>query len=216
MSPYPKRPRWPRRPPRRFKSGRIMRKGYVQKDGIFVSPAHQAPPKLRLCILLVTGLLVASMAVGPQLTEATMPGKINLNKRVFMLGDTSGLMGTGFRICEPNLVLTAAHVIDGRSPAEVSVVAIYSSPAKIFSPTRIERHPEADVAALFLNEEEVAQAELGCFNLGVPSNDYPGFSDYPLGKDILAYGFPAIEKPIRPRTMKGHKQQQACRRAGQR
>ena len=151
-----------------------------------------------LCFLVVTYLLAAGVATGEKMTDS-----IALSKRVFMLFDTSGPIGTGFRICKPDLVLTAAHVIDRR--AEVRVVSTYFSPAKIFAPTRIEKHAEADVAALFLNEEEVAQAELGCFDLGVPSYDYPGYSDYPLGEDVLAYGFPKIvEKPIPSRMMKGH------------
>ena len=154
-----------------------------------------------LGILVLATLLVASVATGEK-----MAGSISLAKRVFMLFDVNGPLGTGFRICRPNLVLTAAHVINEHSPAEVRVVSTYFSPAKIFTPTRIERHPKADVAALFLDEEEAAQAALECFDLGVPSSDYPGFSDYPLAEDVLAYGFPVIadEKPIPPRMMKGH------------
>ena len=138
--------------------------------------------------------------------RSTMPNIINLTQRVFGIADEKQQpLGTGFRICRPSLVLTATHVIENRRPAEVRVVATNSSPVQFLSPTRIERHPQADVAALFLDEQE--QAGLECFALGVPSNDYPGFSDYPLGEDILAYGFPLLESPISARMMKGHIQQ---------
>lgn len=44
MSLYPKRPGWPRRPPRRFRLGSTSRKGYTRKDGTYVSPAGASPP----------------------------------------------------------------------------------------------------------------------------------------------------------------------------
>ena len=107
-----------------------------------------------LGILVLATLLVASVATGEKMT-----GSISLAKRVFMLFDVNGPLGTGFRICRPNLVLTAAHVINEHSPAEVRVVSTYFSPAKIFTPTRIERHPKADVAALFLDEKEAQRRQ---------------------------------------------------------
>lgn len=137
---------------------------------------------------------------------------ITLSKRVFLLFDMNELrpLGTAFRICSPSLILTAAHVIDGYSSAEeVGVISTHSSPVRLFSLTRIEKHPAADVAALFIDEEKATQAELECFNLGIPSNDYTGYSDYPLAETILAYGFPILpaipgEEPPGPRMMKGH------------
>lgn len=151
-------------------------------------------------------LVVFILVLGPVVAYSDpMPNAIHLNKRAFMVFGTEGPLGTAFRICQPNVVLTAAHVVGERRAAEVAVVSTFFAPLKIFTPVRIERHPQADIAALFLNGEAVAQAGLECFELGVPENDYPGFSDYPLGTDVLAYGFPKMtRKPIPPRMMKGH------------
>ena len=68
-------------------------------------------------------------------------------------------------------------------------------------PTRIAKHPEADVAALFLNEAETAALE--CFNLGMPPSHQHGY--YLMGEEIVSYGFALIkDQPFRGRLMKGH------------
>ena len=153
-----------------------------------------------LRILVVAGLLAASVSVEAQPREENPENLIPLNKRVFPLVNVKGqTLGTAFRICKPNVVLTAAHVVHNRSLTAVFILDL-SSQATSFAPTRIEKHPEADVAALFLNETDTAN--LGCFNLGVPPSEQKGL--YLLAEEILSYGYPVAQRPLRQRLMKGH------------
>ena len=154
----------------------------------------------RKSLKILSSLLGLVLVAWPLLASANA---FLLDKRAFPVLNAGGLIGTSFRICQPNLVLTAAHVVHGYTPADVSIL-ISLSPAIPMTPVRIEKHPQADVAALFFDEAEMERAGLECFRLGVPSKDYPGASDYSMGEDTRSYGFPQLEIPTRPRTMKGH------------
>ena len=156
---------------------------------------------MRLLFLVVACLLAASVSsVGAQPREQTF----NLGNRVFLVGHGPNLLGTGFRICKPDVVLTAAHVIEGVNRAELRVIVLNTGlqRQKILTPIQIEKHEKADVAALFLKETDTAG--LQCFNLGVPSSDYPGLEGYLLAEEIWSYGFPLVQEPFRRRMMKGH------------
>ena len=134
-----------------------------------------------------------------------MEGQITLGKRVFMIfGETAERpIGTGFNLERLSLVLTAHHVLQDQR--RVYVVNT-SGPELLTTPSyHIVRHPVADVAAIILPKDTWKDAE--CFVLGVPPTDY---SDFPLGEDVLSYGYPqmGLEKPVPPRLMKGHIQRQ--------
>ena len=136
-----------------------------------------------------------------------MPNLV-LSKRTFMLFSTSindvSPIGTAFGIAKPGLVLTADHVVGNHPPQSLVLACTYYSPLYMASVQRIERHPDADVAALFVGEKDAERLEH--FEIGVPSDMYSGYADYPLAEEVLAYGFPMMgnEKPIPPRMMKGH------------
>ena len=136
-----------------------------------------------------------------------------LPKRTFMLfsdphGPALPPIGTAFGYAKPGLLLTADHVVENHPPQDLFIICTYYSPLYMASVQRIERHPEADVAALFIGEE--AAERLEHFEIGRPSDLYPGYTEYPLAQDVLAYGFPMLgnETPIPPRMMKGHIQAQ--------
>ena len=152
-----------------------------------------------LRILVVASLLVASVSVGAQPREEG--NSWAATERIFLLREGPKQIGTGFRICKPNLILTAAHVVGELRPEEVGVHVRALSRETILIPTDIKKHPQADVAALFIKEADTAG--LGCFNLAVPASAYSGFPHYLLATEILSFGFPAIE-PARQRLMKGH------------
>ena len=140
-------------------------------------------------------------------------GSIALAKRTFMLfrvregsGTRTGPpIGTAFGVVKPGLVITAGHVVHGMDSRSLMVVCTYCSPIECIMVDKMERHPVADVAALFLRKgSDLDQLEY--FSIGRPSDVYSGYDEFPLAEDILAYGFPMVgaEKPVRPRMMKGH------------
>ena len=138
---------------------------------------------------------------------------IALAKRTFMLfcvqegsGTRTGPpIGTGFGAVKRGLVITADHVVQGVDIRSLMVVCTYYSPIECFLVDKMERHPTADVTALFLRKGSNLDL-LEHFSIGHPSDVYDGYDDFPLAEDILAYGFPMVgaEKPVRPRMMKGH------------
>ncbi len=114
-------------------------------------------------------------------------------------------IGTAFGIAGPGTVLTADHVVRDLDVRSLLVVCTgYTDLVSCFV-ERVERHPEADIAALSLGRI-VNPNPLEHFELGLPSDVYAEYEDLPLAEDILAYGFPMVggEKPIHPRMMKGH------------
>ena len=129
---------------------------------------------------------------------------ISLSKRTFMLFsvDPTVPIGTCFGIRKQSLVLTAEHVVSDRSHSSLIVVCTGHSSLTHCPVRRVERHPDADVAALIIDKNEALEH----FDIGIPSDVYKGYQDYPLAEDVLAYGFPMLgtEKPIRSRMMKGH------------
>ena len=142
------------------------------------------------------------------------PSGIALAKRTFMLfhlsedsaaGRSEPPIGTAFGAWRPGLVLTAKHVVRDMDPGSLRVVCTYYKPAAEYVVEKIVSHPEADVAALLLGTMP-NQKPLEHFSIGLPWDVYPGYSDFPLAEDVLAYGFPMVsgEKPIKPRMMKGH------------
>ena len=153
---------------------------------------------MRLLFLVMVGLLAACVSsVGAQ------PDSLNLGTHVFPIVNGKGqVLGTAFRICRPNVVLTATHVIEGNNFADLYVSVPSLEGRTSLTPTRIVKHLEADVAAMFFKEADTA--ELECFNLGVLSNDRPDFTKYPIGEDISSFGFPKLKNPTGPRMMKGH------------
>ena len=135
-----------------------------------------------------------------------MNSGIILASRIFMIFKESGdgpPIGTGFLINSPEIVLTADHVV-----REQSCVRIVNTSIKGLSMTtscRIINHQAADIAAIILPKDAWKSSEP--FELGFPP---AGYSDHPLGEEVLSYGFPQMgtEKPIPPRLMKGHLQRQ--------
>ena len=114
-------------------------------------------------------------------------------------------IGTAFGIARPGVVLAADHVVRDLDVRSLLVVCTgYSGLVSCFV-ERAQRHPEADIAALSLGQM-VNPKPLEHFELGLPSEVYAQYDDFPLAEDILAYGFPMVgsEKPIHPRMMKGH------------
>ena len=104
--------------------------------------------------------------------------------------------GTGFAVLRPNVVITAAHVVEAYLPDLPRVLDTSQNPLKHLDVETVVLHPSADVAALI-----VKNANEGCFFRLAEFN-----KDYYLGDEILSYGFPLVgnEKPIPPRLMKGH------------
>lgn len=142
-----------------------------------------------------------------------MPSGLQLNKRTFMLfrlpndlvpGSRSMLIGTAFGVLRPGLLLTADHVVRDLDARSLLILCTYYRRVKCHI-HRVESHPEADVAALFLGRMSNPKP-LEHFSIGFPWDVYEGYEDFPLAEDVLAYGFPMVgtEKPISPRMMKGH------------
>ena len=110
------------------------------------------------------------------------------------------LAGTGFGIHRRGLVLTASHVVaDATRPEEVFLGI---GDGSLVRARHIERHPEADLAALVIDSDRAPS----CFSLGEPPE---GMGDFPLGTEISSYGFPYRDevhrrKTLEPRLMRGH------------
>ena len=109
------------------------------------------------------------------------------------------LAGTGFGIHRRGLVLTASHVLGSAiKPGDVFL----GTGNGLVRADHIERHPEADLAALIIDSD---RAPL-CFSLGEPPE---GLGDFPLGTEVSSYGFPYRDEPsgrktLEPRLMRGH------------
>lgn len=118
-------------------------------------------------------------------------------------------IGTCFGAERPGLILTADHVVKDLEPRLLVAVCTQYSEFVYCYIEKVERHPNADVAALFIGRIK-NENPLEFFDIGIPSDEYKGYNDCPLALDVLAYGFPnlGIEKPIPPRMMQGHIQAQ--------
>ena len=103
--------------------------------------------------------------------------------------------GTGFAVLRPNVVITAAHVVEACLPDLPRVVDTSQDQLRFLDVETVVCHPSADVAALI-----VKNANEGCFRVAEFNKDYY------LGDEIVSYGFPLVgtEKPIPARIMKGH------------
>ena len=114
-------------------------------------------------------------------------------------------IGTAFGVNCPGAVVTAAHVVVDE-PQIVLVCTAYES-LKYIPIREVRFHEKADVALLITEHF----AGLEWFELGKPPD---ASTDFPLGEEIEAYGFPMIgtEKPIPPRLMQGHIQCKLNRR----
>ena len=109
-------------------------------------------------------------------------------------------IGTGFGITKPGIVLTANHVV--KDYKHIHVVSTFYNPLLICKVNKVINHPSADVSALIVEKTK----PLEYFIIGRPPK---GYKDFPLGEDVVSYGFPMLkEKPIPPRMMKGHIQRQ--------
>lgn len=108
--------------------------------------------------------------------------------------------GTGFGIHRRGLVLTASHVLANETKPDEVFLGV--GDGRLVRAQHIERHPEADLAALVIDRD---RAPL-CFSLGEPPE---GFGDFPLGTEISSYGFPYRDevngrKTLEPRLMRGY------------
>ena len=125
----------------------------------------------------------------------------SIGRRVFMvfhITPSDGYpIGTAFGVLRPGLVLTAHHVVEGIEKANLIVCCTAYSELLNKRVERIVSHRAADIAALILEPDE----RLEHFELATPRE---GFDEHPIGEDVLSYGFPPLEKPVRPRMMKGH------------
>ena len=103
--------------------------------------------------------------------------------------------GTGFAVLKPNIVITAAHVVEAHLPDLPQVVDTSQDQLRLLEVETVVRHPHADVAALIVKNDNE-----GCFRVAEFNKDYC------LGDEILSCGFPMIglEQPIPRRVMKGH------------
>ena len=135
-----------------------------------------------------------------------MEGSISLGKRVFMIFQENGNgppIGTGFCVSRPEVVLTAHHVVKDEN--QVHVLNTSGKKLQMVRSSKVISHPTADVAVIIIPGGAWHDAEQ--FELGIPPT---GYSDFPLGEEVISYGFPHMgaEKPIPPRLMKGHLQRQ--------
>ena len=103
--------------------------------------------------------------------------------------------GTGFAVLKPNIVITAAHVVEAHLPDLPQVVDTSQDQLRLLEVETVVRHPHADVAALIVKNDNE-----GCFRVAEFNKEYY------LGDEILSCGFPMIglEQPIPRRVMKGH------------
>jgi hypothetical protein len=111
--------------------------------------------------------------------------------------DTDGiakLAGTGFGIQRRGVVLTASHVV--ASATKPNDIFLGIGDGRLLRAYHIERHPEADLAALLVDSERAPS----CFTLGEPPEE---LGDFPLGTEISSFGFltatsPMVGKPLSP------------------
>ena len=116
----------------------------------------------------------------------------------FMVFTPQGVpAGTGFAVLRPNIVLTAAHVVEAHLPDLPQVVDTSQDQLRFLEVETVVRHPRADVAALIVRHRNEV-----CFRVAELNRDYY------LGDEIVSCGFPMIgvEQPIPLRVMKGHVQ----------
>ena len=133
---------------------------------------------------------------------------LRLNRRVFMVfsvsiakPDTTDLrvapIGTAFGVHRPGIAITAAHVVSDRQ--QIQLVSTSFNPLRHLRVLDVVLHEHADVAILRFEPSDNLEWSV----LGHPDE---GYNDFPLGEDVIAYGFPwvGMEKPIPGRLMGGH------------
>lgn len=110
--------------------------------------------------------------------------EIDLTRRVGLLHsrETNQPLGTCFALQRPGLFLTAAHVLRDTDDSSVQL-EIKGSP--LLDVARVERHPFADLAAVYL-APDANNPELEYFELGNPPEDATAF---PLSESVLSYGY---------------------------
>lgn len=134
---------------------------------------------------------------------------MRINRHVFMVfsgGSDVKPIGTAFMLRQPNLVMTAAHVISGRHASvlgqahrdEFFLMDTFNREPPPVVIREVVYHPTADVALLII--DELPGMEWFPIGLYYPSGDFP------LGQPVEAYGFAWIgnERPIPGRLMQGH------------
>lgn len=117
-------------------------------------------------------------------------------ERTFMVFTPQGVpCGTAFAVLRPNVVITAAHVVEPHLPDPPVVVDTSQDRLRFLEVEKVVCHPSADVAALITKN-----GVEGCFRVAEFDKDYY------LGDEIISCGFPlvGVEKPIPHRIMRGH------------
>ena len=107
--------------------------------------------------------------------------------------------GTGFGIQRRGLVLTASHVVGNAT--EPDEVYLMLKSGRFIQASRVEHHPEADIAALMFAADQAPPF----LALGEPPHGYPEFL---LGTEVSSYGYPYRDEPngrktLEPRLMHG-------------
>jgi Trypsin-like peptidase domain len=115
------------------------------------------------------------------------------------LGPTATFVGSGFLFRNGVSVITAAHVVDGLNPTNASFVLPHTLPLEYHELRAIQTCPSADLAILALKSPSSAP----------PFSNH--VSNYSVGEDFMAYGFPedimADSPNIQtPRLFRGHYQ----------
>ena len=124
---------------------------------------------------------------------------MKLSKRVLMVfigGSNVRPIGSAFMLRQPNLVMTAAHVIADSD--DFFLMDLFNPEPPPVVVREVIYHPTADVALLVI--DELPGMEWFPPGLYFPSGDFP------LGQEVEAYGFAWIgtERPIPGRLMRGH------------
>lgn len=103
--------------------------------------------------------------------------------------------GTGFAVLKPNIVLTAAHVVEPHLPDFPQVIDTSQDRLRSLAVEKVVLHPSADVAALM-----VKNGSDGCFRVAKYQTHHY------VGDEVMSVGFPmvGVEQPIPRRVMKGH------------
>lgn len=129
---------------------------------------------------------------------------------VMVLHDAEGREipgGTCFRFRQDHIALTAAHCVP-QNIDDCRLFFMRTHPNELFEVQRVERHPDADLAALFMAESQDDDDQ------GYPTHAFwHEVNNLNLGEPFIAYGYP-IEGPLTdsatpapvPRVFTGHYQ----------
>lgn len=117
-----------------------------------------------------------------------------IHEWTFMVFTPQGVpCGTAFAAVRPNIVITAAHVVEPYLPDPPRVVDTSQDRLRFLEVEKVVPHPSADVVALIVKNHTE-----GCFRVAERNKDYY------LGDEVISCGFPlvGVEKPIPRRVMK--------------